>query len=123
VDFDDRLDDWRQQQQDWSARPRLDVLASFSLWGSRSEDSYFEGDGGDSAEEEDMGGEDRARSHCRFVPPLTHLTPNSLTHTYSVPLFLNRQRDRTLGGDSDPAAAAAAGRARMRARALAALTS
>jgi hypothetical protein len=38
----------------------------------------------------------RARSHRRFVPPLIHAIPYSLT--YSVPLFLKRQCDRTLGG-------------------------
>jgi hypothetical protein len=43
----------------------------------------------------------RARSHCRFVlePPI-RLTPESLRNifvTYSVPLFLKRQCDRTLG--------------------------
>jgi hypothetical protein len=38
----------------------------------------------------------RARSHCRFVPPLIPFIPESLT--YSVPLFLKRQCDRTLGG-------------------------
>ena len=38
----------------------------------------------------------RARSHCRFAPPLIHFIPDSLT--YSVPLFLKRQCDRTLGG-------------------------
>jgi galactosylceramidase len=37
----------------------------------------------------------RARSHCRFVLPLIHFIPDSLT--YSVPLFLKRQCDRTLG--------------------------
>jgi hypothetical protein len=37
----------------------------------------------------------RARSHCRFAPPLIHFIPYSLT--YSVPLFLKRQCDRTLG--------------------------
>jgi hypothetical protein len=26
------------------------------------------------------GGTLRARSHCRFAPPLVHLTPDSLTH-------------------------------------------
>ena len=36
------------------------------------------------------------RSHCRFVPPLIHFIPYSLT--YSVPLFLKRQCDRTLAG-------------------------
>jgi hypothetical protein len=34
-------------------------------------------------------------SHCRFAPPLIHFIPHSLT--YSVPLFLKRQCDRTLG--------------------------
>ena len=43
-------------------------------------------------------GEARARSHCRFVPPLIHFIPDSLTLlTYSLPLFLQRQCDRTLG--------------------------
>ena len=37
----------------------------------------------------------RARSHCHFVPPLIRFIPGLLT--YSVPLFLKRQRDRTLG--------------------------
>jgi hypothetical protein len=37
----------------------------------------------------------RARSHCRFVLPLIHFIPDSLT--YSVPLYLKRQCDRTLG--------------------------
>ena len=41
------------------------------------------------------GGHARARSHCRFTPPPIHFIPDSLT--YSVPLFLNRQCDRTLG--------------------------
>jgi hypothetical protein len=36
----------------------------------------------------------RARSHCRFVPPLLRFIPVSLT--YSVPLSLKRQCDRTL---------------------------
>jgi hypothetical protein len=36
----------------------------------------------------------RARSHCRFVPPLIHFIPDLLT--YSVPLFLKQQCDRTL---------------------------
>ena len=35
-------------------------------------------------------------SHGRFVPPLPHFIPDSLT--YSAPLFLKRQRGRTLGG-------------------------
>jgi hypothetical protein len=33
------------------------------------------------------------RSHCRLVLPLIHFIPDSLT--YSVPLFLKRQCDRT----------------------------
>jgi nucleoside-diphosphate-sugar epimerase len=37
----------------------------------------------------------RARSRCRFVPPPIHFIPDSLT--YSVPLFVKRQCDRTLG--------------------------
>jgi arylsulfatase A-like enzyme len=40
-------------------------------------------------------GDIRARSHCRFVLPLIHFIPDSLT--YSVALFLKRQCDRTLG--------------------------
>jgi hypothetical protein len=40
-------------------------------------------------------GAGRARSHCRFVLPLMHFIPDSLT--YSVTLFLKRQCDRTLG--------------------------
>jgi hypothetical protein len=42
------------------------------------------------------GGGCRARPHCRFAPPLILCAPDSLT--YSVPLFLSRQCDRTLGG-------------------------
>jgi hypothetical protein len=42
-------------------------------------------------------GGDRARSHYRFVLPLICSIPDSLT--YSVPLFLKRQCDRTLGGE------------------------
>ena len=41
------------------------------------------------------GGRPRARSQCRFVPPLIHFITYSLT--YSLPLFLKRQCDRTLG--------------------------
>ena len=41
------------------------------------------------------GGENRARSHCRFVRPRIRFIPYSLR--YSVPLFLKRQCDRTLG--------------------------
>jgi hypothetical protein len=37
----------------------------------------------------------RPASHCCFVPPPTHFIPES--QTYSVPLFLKRQCDRTLG--------------------------
>jgi hypothetical protein len=33
--------------------------------------------------------------HCRFVPPLIHFLPDSLT--YSVPSVLKRRCDRTLG--------------------------
>ena len=40
-------------------------------------------------------GAPRARSHRRFVLPLIHVLPDSLT--YSVLLFLKRQCDRTLG--------------------------
>jgi hypothetical protein len=36
--------------------------------------------------------------HCRFVRPLINFIPDSLT--YSVPLFLKRQCDRTLGNSS-----------------------
>ena len=36
----------------------------------------------------------RARSHCRFVLQVIHFIPDLLT--YSVPLFLKRQCDRTL---------------------------
>ena len=41
------------------------------------------------------GGQRRARSQCRFVLPVTHFIPDSLT--YSVPIFLKRRCDRTLG--------------------------
>ena len=37
----------------------------------------------------------RARAHCRFVPPSIHFVPDFLT--YSAPLFLKQQCDRTLG--------------------------
>jgi hypothetical protein len=43
----------------------------------------------------DDDGPSRARSHCRVVLPLVHFIPDSLT--YSVPLYLKRQCDRTLG--------------------------
>jgi hypothetical protein len=36
----------------------------------------------------------RARSHCRFAPPLIHSIPHS--RTYSVPLFLKQQCGRAL---------------------------
>jgi hypothetical protein len=45
------------------------------------------------------GGAARARSHCRFVPPLIHFIPDLLTR--SAPLFLKRQCDRTLGAARD----------------------
>jgi hypothetical protein len=41
-------------------------------------------------------GAPRARSHCCLVLLLIHFIPDALT--YSVPLFLRRQRDRTLLG-------------------------
>jgi hypothetical protein len=47
----------------------------------------------------------RARSHCRFVLPLIHFIPESLT--YSVPLFLKRLCDRSLPHARRAAAAAA----------------
>ena len=53
------------------------------------------GDGG-------AGGADAGRGahappqRCRFVPPLTRCIPGLRAH--SVPLFLKRQRGRTLGG-------------------------
>jgi hypothetical protein len=54
---------------------------------------------GDQFVEMDMrGGTDRARSHCRFLPPPIHFIPDSLT--YSVALFLKRQYDRTPGTDA-----------------------
>jgi hypothetical protein len=40
-------------------------------------------------------GTQRARSHCRFVPPLIRFIPYLLI--YSVPLYLKRRCDRTLG--------------------------
>ena len=40
----------------------------------------------------------RPRSHCRFVSPLIHFIPDSLT--YSVPPLLKRQCDRTPGARS-----------------------
>jgi hypothetical protein len=51
----------------------------------------------------------RARSHCRFALPLIHCIPESLT--YSVPLYLKRQRGRAPGA-ARGAARAAAGRGR-----------
>ena len=50
-------------------------------------------------------GHGRAWSHCRFVAPLIHFTPDSLTD--SVPLFLTRSCDRTLGHGRGPGSAAA----------------
>ena len=44
----------------------------------------------------------RARSHCRSVLTLIHFIPDSLT--YSVPLLLKRQCDRTLGAARQPGA-------------------
>ena len=44
-----------------------------------------------------------ARSHCRFVLLLIQFIPDLLT--YSVPLFLKRQCDRTLGGGESRLAA------------------
>ena len=41
-----------------------------------------------------MGGELRARSHCRFVLLLNHFAPDSRTE--SIPLFLKRECDRAL---------------------------
>ena len=41
-------------------------------------------------------GGSRARSHRRFAPPLIRFIPDPLT--YSAPLFLKRQCDRTPGG-------------------------
>ena len=49
----------------------------------------------------DRGGRAGARWHCRFVLPIIHRTPDSLT--YSVALFLKRQCDRTLGRAGAPA--------------------
>ena len=49
----------------------------------------------DAAQPRRRGG-DRARSHCRFVLPPIYFIPDSLTE--SVPLFLKRQCDRTIGG-------------------------
>ena len=52
--------------------------------------------GGSGAFTLDLTGELRARSHCRFVIPLIHFMPDSLT--YSVLLYLKRHCDRTAGG-------------------------
>jgi hypothetical protein len=41
-------------------------------------------------------GEGRAWSHCRFVLTFIHVIPDLLRE--SVPLFMNQQCDRTLGG-------------------------
>jgi hypothetical protein len=53
------------------------------------------------------GGATRVRSHCRFAPPRIHFIPDSWT--YSVPLFLTRQCDRTLGATCRFCAAALLG--------------
>ena len=45
-------------------------------------------------------GADRVRSHCHFAPPLIHFVADLLT--CSVPLYLKRQCDRTLGADAEP---------------------
>ena len=45
-------------------------------------------------------GASRARSHCRFAPPLIRFIPYS--RTYAVPLFLKRQCDRTLDARRPP---------------------
>ena len=58
---------WRRRSQ---VRP---ALAEFYLWE----------------------GEARARSHCRFAPPLICFIPYS--PMYSAPLCLKRECDRTLG--------------------------
>jgi hypothetical protein len=49
----------------------------------------------DALEPRHRGGPLRARSHCRVVRPLIRLIP--APRTYSVPIFLKRQCDRTLG--------------------------
>jgi hypothetical protein len=49
----------------------------------------------------------RVRSQCRFVLPRIHFIPESLT--YSVPLSLKRQCDRTLGGGRPAAEGCRAG--------------
>ena len=63
-------------------------------------------------------GRSRARSHCRFVLPLIQLIPEPLT--YSVPLVLKRQCDRTLGRrpakDQAPASSGPGSRGRGRGR-------
>jgi hypothetical protein len=53
----------------------------------------------------------RARSQCRFVPPLVHFVPESLT--YSVPLSLKRQCDRTPPAGWAPPPLARRGRQRV----------
>ena len=45
-------------------------------------------------------GDPSAPSHCHVVLPLIHLIPDPVA--YSVPLFLKRQCDRTLGDPSAP---------------------
>ena len=55
----------------------------------------------------------RARPRCRVVPPPTHFIPGSLT--YSAPLRLRWQCDRTLGRPLHARAAGVLGRRRRRA--------
>jgi hypothetical protein len=61
-------------------------LTAFTLQGPYN--TWTDGSGG-------ICGDVRARSHCCLAPPLIHFIPESLT--YSVPLFLKRQCDRTPG--------------------------
>jgi hypothetical protein len=65
--------------------------------------------GGGAAGAEPGQGRTRARSHCRLAPPLIHSIPDLLT--YSVPRFLKRQCDRTLGRTAEDLQSAAEGRA------------
>jgi hypothetical protein len=52
----------------------------------------------DRGQHELLRGGDRARPQCRFVPPIIPFIPD--LRTYSVPLLLKLQCDRTLGGDT-----------------------
>ena len=65
-------------------------------------------EGGLTSPGRDFMGAARARSHCRFVLLLAHFIPDSLT--CSVPLYLKRQCDRTLGTPLVAVAGHAAGR-------------